>query len=139
MPLSALGSAIWRREDVQRGLEAGQCYYLQNAMRLRGKNEIDLSSDPPPDLAIEFEVSPAPLNRMSIYAALRVPEVWRYDGAHIKVFCLEDEAYAERASSVAFDDFRPDELQQFLALDPSMLDGEIVRAFRAWLHASHKP
>ena len=45
------GSTTFRREDLERGLEPDDCFYLTNASAILGKEEIDLRTDPPPDLA----------------------------------------------------------------------------------------
>jgi Uma2 family endonuclease len=68
-------STTFRREDLKRGLEPDRCYYIGNVSAVLGKLDIDLSRDPPPDLAIEVDIRSSSLNRMSIYAALGVPEV----------------------------------------------------------------
>jgi Uma2 family endonuclease len=133
MPISAYGSTTWQREDLARGLEADQCYYIQHANAMRGKIEIDLQLDPPPDLAIEIEVTHHLLDRADIYAALRVPELWRYDGHIVRTFRLTGENYVETMESIAFPGFRSADLQQFLAMHPASLDSEIIRAFRQWL------
>ncbi len=78
--LSSAGDMTCEREDLGRAVEPDECFYIDNEPRMRGKVEIDLSVDPPPDLAIEVEVSRSAASRLPIYAALGVPEVWRYDG-----------------------------------------------------------
>ena len=65
---------------LARGLAPDECYYIANAPQVAGRDHIDLRTDPPPDLAIEVDVTSSSLNRMGIYAALAVPEVWRLDG-----------------------------------------------------------
>src|SRR3954447_6601563 len=79
--IEGLGSTTFRRKDLLRGLEPDECYYVAHAADVAGKNKLDLKVDPPPDLAIEVEVeiSPPDVARVPIYAALGVPEVWRYD------------------------------------------------------------
>jgi Uma2 family endonuclease len=91
IPCQSGGSTTFNREDLERGIEPDQCYYLENEPRVRDKEEIDLNVDPPPDLAIEIEVSRSALNRMDIYAAMRVPEVWRFDGIHLYVHLLNEQ------------------------------------------------
>ena len=88
LPCKCVGRMTWRREVLDRGLEADDCFYLANAPLVRGK-KLDLSVDPPPDLAIEVEISRSALDRMGIYAALRVPEIWRYDGETLRVERLQ--------------------------------------------------
>src|SRR5439155_6648165 len=77
------GSTTFRRKDRDAGLEPDQCYYTVNAHRMLGLRELDLSSDPPPDLALEVDFTSSSLDRMGIYVALGVPEVWRWDASGI--------------------------------------------------------
>ena len=80
--IASLGSCTWSREDLQKGLEPDECYYIQNEAVVRGKETITLSVDPPPDLAIEVDSTSSSLDRMGIYAALGMcgggylPESW---------------------------------------------------------------
>ncbi len=131
---SAYGDATWKREDLQRGLEGDESYYIQHAEAMRGKGEIDLTEDPPPDLAVEVEVTHHPLDKSSVYAALGVPELWRYDGRRLSVFLLQpDGIYAPSELSAAFAGFTPGELHRFIGMYPASLDLEITAAFRKWL------
>ena len=77
------GGATWRQADALRGLEADECYHIQHVAAVKGKRELDLDVNPPPDLAIEIDVSSHHLNKMEIYKALGIPELWRItaDGA----------------------------------------------------------
>jgi Uma2 family endonuclease len=84
IPIKSYGSTTFRREDVEKGLEPDECFYLASAARLRDRRVIDLSIDPPPDLAIEVENTTSCLDRMSIYANLGVPEIWTFDGATLQ-------------------------------------------------------
>lgn len=79
IPCEPVGSPTWRREDVDRGLEPDQCYYIAHADRVAGRGA-DLLRDGPPDLAVEIDISPSRLDRPGVYAALGIPELWRYDG-----------------------------------------------------------
>ena len=74
IPMQAGGSTTWRKEDLQRGLEADECYYVQHEPQICHRDVIDLSVDPPPDLAIEVEIGHSILDKLAVYAALRVPE-----------------------------------------------------------------
>lgn len=132
--ISAYGSTTWKRQDLARGLEADECYYIQRAETMRGKVDIDLTRDPPPDLALEIEVTHLALDKPAVYAALGVPELWRYDGQRLEVLHLQPNGtYAPRQSSLAFDQFEPALLNGFVEMFPNSLDDEIVKAFREWL------
>src|SRR5437762_13654727 len=74
IPVEGYGSWTLKREDLQKGLEPDECYYVQSLPAISGKQELDLSVDPPPDLAIEVDISPHDVAREPIYAALGVPE-----------------------------------------------------------------
>src|ERR1700674_3812031 len=77
LPLKRGGSTTMRRRKRKKGIEADTCYWIANAHRMAGRLRLDLRTDPPPDLAIEVDVTRSSLDRMDIYAALKVPEVWR--------------------------------------------------------------
>jgi Uma2 family endonuclease len=76
LPLVQGGATTLRRKLRRRGLEADESFWIANAHRMAGVRDLDLRTDPPPDLAFEVEVSRRVLKRLPIYAALRVPELW---------------------------------------------------------------
>lgn len=80
IPQCGLGSLTIRKKHLLRGVEPDQCYYLRNEPLVRGKRELDFSIDPPPDLAIEIDVSRSSAEKLQVYAALGVSEVWLFDG-----------------------------------------------------------
>jgi Uma2 family endonuclease len=71
LEIRSLSASTWSRKDLLKGVEADECYYIQNEAAVRGKMEIDLSMDPPPDLAIEIDISSPSLPRLPIYACRR--------------------------------------------------------------------
>ena len=91
--ISPAGSTTFQREDLEKGFEPDECYYVDNAEFMRGKISVNLDFDPPPDLTIEIDVKHYSLNRMSIFAAVGVPEVWRYDGEMLTIHLLKNGAY----------------------------------------------
>jgi Uma2 family endonuclease len=131
LPARNLGSTTYRREDVDRGLEPDECFYFANQARMRGVRRIDLRRDPPPDLVVEVDVSRSSLDRMGIYQALGVPEVWRCAGA-FRMYQLEGGAYQERDRGPTFPAVPAAELTRFLRLGEED-DTTMVRAFRAWV------
>ncbi len=97
------GSTTLRRKDLERGLEADESYYIQNVEALRGIRELDLNVTPPPDLILEVERSRGTtVERMGLYAALGVPEVWRYDGNETVMCWLHEGSYGVKPESLAF-------------------------------------
>ncbi len=86
----AAGSTTFKREDLARGLEPDHCFYFKNYPLIVGKSELDLSVDPPPDLSIEVDITRSVLNRMSMYASLGVPEIWRCRESGLEVYLLKE-------------------------------------------------
>jgi len=82
------------------GFEPDSSFYIQSIERIRKKKRIDLEVDPPPDLIIEVDLTRDSLNKFSIYAALRVPEMWRYEDA-LEIWVLDQDRYTRRQASVA--------------------------------------
>src|SRR5262249_12678957 len=80
VPIHSGGSTTFKRKSKRRGLEPDKCYWIQNEPSMRGKKTFDVKTDPPPDLAVDVDISSSSLKRMAIYAALGVPEIWRFDG-----------------------------------------------------------
>jgi Uma2 family endonuclease len=128
------GSTTFNREDLERGLEPDKCYYFQNVPRILGKTEIDLRQDPAPDLAIEIDTTSRSLNRLAIYAALGVPEIWRFDGVALTVYLLgPDQQYQTSERSRIFPTIPMTELADFLHKGASLDDRTLFKMFRAWL------
>jgi Uma2 family endonuclease len=133
LPCDAAGSTTWRKQLEDRGLEPDECYYLANAERVVGR-KVDLSVDPPPDLAIEIEISRSALDRLGIYAALGVPEVWRFDGEALRVEQLQaDGTYQEVVVSPSFPFLPLNEVVRWLRLAETMGQTPWLRQFREWV------
>jgi Uma2 family endonuclease len=133
------GSTTFRREDLARGLEPDQCFYLKNARRVAKLHVIDLRRDPPPDLALEVDIASSSLDRMSIYAALRVPEVWRIDGENLHFFRLRKSAYDEVERSVNFPFLTSAEVQSFLFETSGLLVSALFPAATRWARERIRP
>lgn len=134
LPVKGGRSTTFRRKRRRRGLEPDACWWIVNEPRVRGKEEIDLRVDPPPDLALEVDITHSSLDRLEIYARLGVPEVWRFDGKVLTFHVLgNDGRYVEAADSKAFPGVRPADLLAFLALRGQADENDILRQFRAWV------
>ncbi|MGI8642479.1 MAG: Uma2 family endonuclease [Pyrinomonadaceae bacterium] len=95
------GSTTFQREDLERGFEPDECYYIRNAELMRGKETVNLEFDPPPDLTIEIDIKHSSLNRMNIFAAIGIPEVWHYDDKNLTIYLLKGKNYRESTESLA--------------------------------------
>lgn len=133
MKIGVFGSFTHQRQDLARGLEPDQCFYLASLAAVRGKKKINLKRDPPPDLAIEVDITRSSLDRMAIYAALGVGEVWRFDGKVLQVHLLQAGAYQISESSPTFPDVPVTEVVQFLHLGQREDDVAMVEALEQWL------
>jgi Uma2 family endonuclease len=134
VPIEPGGNMTFQREDLARGLEGDQCYWIAHEPQVRGKLTWDPESDPPPDLALEIEISRSALDRLSIYAALKVPEVWCFDGQTLRVYLLQaDGTYQQAENSLAFPMIPPSEIIPFLHRCESEDYLSVVRAFRLWV------
>jgi Uma2 family endonuclease len=126
------GSTTFKRADLSKGFEPDTCFYIQNAERIRGKDEIDLAIDPPPDLVIEIDITSPSLNKFSIFAALGIPEIWRYDGEAVTIFKLENGEYSAQEASGVLPGLTSQAISRFLADSQSMKRGAWVRSVREW-------
>lgn len=126
-----LGSATFKRGELERGFEADVCFYVQNAGRIEGKAHIDPASDPAPDLVIEVEITRPALNKLPIYADFRVPEVWRYDGERLAILQLQGLEFAEREESLTFPNASAVELSRLARRSVRLRRTEWLRSFGA--------
>lgn len=133
-----LGSTTFRREDLKRGFEPDSCFYIQNESRMRGKEDIDLTVDPPPDLVIEIDITRSSLNKLPIYAQLRVPEVWRYDGQRLVIFNLAHQGYVQQEKSAVLPSLTSEALTDFTQESKTKPRTAWLRELRAWVQNAMK-
>jgi Uma2 family endonuclease len=132
--IGGYGSTTWKRKDLQRGFESDECYYLRNEEAVRGRDHIDITRDPPPDLILEIDISRSSLRRQRIYAAFGVPEAWRFDGKKVRFYRLcPDGSYEETGKSAAFPFLSAGDLNRFLARRTSTRETRLMRDFRDWV------
>ncbi|MEM9244125.1 MAG: Uma2 family endonuclease [Cyanobacteria bacterium P01_F01_bin.153] len=96
------GSTTFKRPDTRSGLEPDQCFYIKNHAQMRGKRRLDLERDPPPDLAIEIDVTSK--TRLDAYEQIGVRELWIYDRDRLTIYVLSphDSRYTEVSQSPTF-------------------------------------
>jgi Uma2 family endonuclease len=95
-----LGSTTFKREGMAAGIEPDDCFYIQNYKAVIGKNRLDLTVDPPPDLALETDLTSK--TELDAYEALRVPELWIYERGKLKINVLREGRYVESETSPTF-------------------------------------
>lgn len=129
------GSTTFRRKDLSKGFEPASCFYLTHTMEVRGKDEIDLSVDPPPELVIEVDISRSSLNRFPIFAAIGVAEVWRFDGDRVQFFALMDGSYHEIETSFVLPPMTAKQATIFLERNRDETAPVWLRDVRAWIRS----
>ena len=132
LDIEQLGSMTFKRKDLQKGFEPDSCFYIQHADAIRDREEIDLAVDPPPDLSIEVDITSGSLNRFPIFAAVGIPEVWRFDGNRVAIFRLESGGYVESMNSVAFQAITGEILTQFLDDSQRLKSTAWLKRVREW-------
>jgi Uma2 family endonuclease len=114
-----------------RGLEPDKCYYIEHEQAVRHRDELDLSIDPPPDLVVEVDVTSPSHDRLPIYAAMGVPEVWRWRSEAIQFLVLEGEEYIDEEKSRGLPGFPRQTAERLLADRHRRNDTALVETFRA--------
>ena len=134
--IESLGSTTLKSEMKAKGAEPDDCFYIQNARRVIGKEDLDLAHDPAPDLVIEIDRTNASLNKFPIYAALLVHEIWRLSEREVHIYLLNGDRYEQSANSRAFPFLPARTLAEFIALGLAEGERTCARAFRDWIRGN---
>jgi Uma2 family endonuclease len=127
-----LGSTTFKNQLMFKGIEPDSCFYIQNEALVRGKNRLDLTVDPPPDLALEIDIT----NRShpEIYQSLGVPELWRYESGKLQILLLVNGKYVKSDKSANFPNFPLIEvIPQYLSQCRTEGRNKGMKAFRSWV------
>ena len=141
IPCQGAGSTTFSRRGRRLlqgwGKEADQSFYLANERLLRGKEEISLDVDPPPDLWIEVDHRGNSRGRLPLYAALGVPELWRFRTRRESLWFgrLEGDAYVEIERSIALPMLTPEIVLECLRLGDGLSESEWDVILRTWVGA----
>jgi Uma2 family endonuclease len=127
------GSTTLKRKSLAKGIEPDSCYYIQNEAAMRGRETLNLEIDPPPDLAVEIDITTSSVNKFNIYAALGVAELWRYDGEVLKFYQLVENQYIEIKFSLAFPLVSVGDMNRFIQQGKTMGEIALLKSFRAWV------
>ena len=128
----ALGSTTFKSEQMKQAIEADTCFYIKNYQAVIGKNRLDLTVDPPPDLAIEIDITSR--TQFENYQRLGVPELWRYTRRGLQINLLEDGKYVESNSSPNFPGIPIIEvINQTVKQNLSVGRSQAIREFRGWV------
>ncbi|MGH9959727.1 MAG: Uma2 family endonuclease, partial [Pyrinomonadaceae bacterium] len=127
------GSATLKLKPGKKATEADDCFYVQHAGDIAGRDQIDLRRDPPPDLVVEIDLTHESTGKFEIYAALGVPEIWHYDGGRWQILQLTGPAYSPVPFSLAFPLLGMERLAEFVAASMGSSPKQARRAFRDWV------
>ena len=138
--IKGVGAWTLVNSESEKAKEPDAAYYVQNFQRIQRK-KIDLKVDPPPDIAFEAEVSRSAVNSLNIYAAIRVPEIWRFDGEVLRIHvCQVDGGYQESEQSLAFPFLKPGEFVAWVQKADELDDDELwTRQIEEWARVELTP
>src|SRR6478672_2285929 len=127
----ALGSTTLKNEHMTQAVEPDTCFYIQNQAAVIGKNRLDMSIDPPPDLAIEIDLTSR--TQLDNYQILGVPELWRYARRGLQINVLQAGRYVESDFSPALPCIPIVELVNRY-VQQSQVAGrtQAIQAFKSW-------
>ena len=122
-------STTLKRQDLDKGVEPDDSFYIQNYERVLNKDRIDLTVDPPPDLAIKVDLTSK--TQAELYEALGVPELWRYDQNRLRIDILQAGQYVQVEGSPTFPGWPIVELaDKYMARAREVGQGRAVRELR---------
>jgi Uma2 family endonuclease len=127
-----LGSTTFKSEKMTQAVEPDACFYIQNQEAVIGKDRLDLSIDPPPDLAIEIDITSR--TQLDNYRILGVPELWRYTREGLQINLLQEGQYVESPASPNFPDIPIIELvNRYVRRSRAVGRSKAIGAFKSWL------
>lgn len=138
------GSTTWKRSSADRGIEADQSYFFDPEKRAiveaaRARRSNDIADYPNPDLVVEIDISRSQVDRPGIHAAMKVPEVWRFDGETMVVEHLAPDGSYVEAESSRYLPIRPDEVLGWINAEDAGNRNAWERRLRAWIRAELAP
>jgi Uma2 family endonuclease len=134
IPLQSCGAMTFKRQDLQKGFEPDKCYYIQNESQVRNRDELDLTVDPPPDLAIEVDVFSSSASRVPLYAVIGVLELWRWEDEAFTVLVLTaDRRYEPSDESICLPGFPLPEAARRLGERSTIDETTLLQNFRQWI------
>lgn len=138
VPLTSLGSITLAREDLAKGAEPDECYYLQTEAPPSEGHVLDLSIHNAPDLAIEVDLASLSVNKEPIYAALGVIELWRWDKDELRIRRLRTDrsGYDDASSSGVLPDLPVQALAGHIRMGRELHQHEVLKRWRAVIEPS---
>ncbi len=129
------GSSTWKRKMMEAGVEPDNCFYFQNESLVRGKLTFDLEQDPPPDLALEVDLTSKSIPRLPLYARLGVPEIWQYENGMLTIYQLHQGVYQTSPTSAIFPQLNIPEIPQLIEQYRPLGRRAFRQAIKEWIKA----
>ena len=128
----AAGSTTFRRKDLRKGFEPDASFYIRNAQSIRKRPQIDLRREPRPDMVVEIQITNPAIDKLSIFAAAAVPEVWLYRDDRVEILALESKTYQKKMESSFLPGVTDEVLTSFVRSSRTMTSVEWIKAVRTW-------
>ena len=129
------GSATMRKRKRTKGNEPDACFYVQTAASIGNRIVLDFEVDPPPDVVVEVDIHHDSRDNYPIYAALGVPEIWRYDGQQMTIYHLQEADYVIAEASQALPMLSSQVLSEHVNRMPRDGEFKAILAFDEWLQS----
>ncbi len=131
--IKSMRSTTIQREDLNRSPEPDNAFYIKNQPQVTGRT-VNFQEDPPPDLVLEVDITHTDIDKLSLYAALGVPEFWHFNGREWQIYQLQDDRYQEQEVSPTFPFVPKDRLYGFLTL-ARQDEIKAEQTLRTWVRA----
>ena len=128
----SFGSTTFKQRDIEYGIEPDTCFYIANYQQMIGRGRVDITVAPPPDLAIEIDVTSK--TALDAYEALGVPELWRFENRKLRVDVLRSGKYVQFSQSPTFPNLPiVEKVLEIVELARSVGRSAALRVFRQWV------
>jgi Uma2 family endonuclease len=127
-----LRSTTFRREDLQKGFEGDNSYYIRNAALIRRQDQIDLSVDPPPELVVEVDITRQSMKKLPLFAAMGIKEVWRFREGRLLIYTIHAGEIYEAAGSRVLPNVTADDLNNLLFARHNLTGPQWVQMAFEW-------
>lgn len=127
----SVASVTVKRSDLKKAFEADESYYVTNIDKVLANEELDFEVDPAPDLVVEVELTSSAIDKMELFAAMQVPEVWRHDGTSVRFYRLVNGQYDLIPASGELPGLNAALINRFLEQRMQVGETTFIRAFRS--------
>lgn len=131
--IQSVASTTFKRKDLSKGFEADESYYIAHAELIRPKEEVDLAVDPPPDLVIDVEITRSAIEKLELFHAMGIPEVWRHDGESLFMYRRGESQYESINESAGAPGLTHSMISAVIGQRFECGENRLIRQFRASL------